>query len=399
MRKIGTFLLTFSIVFYPIIELIKVGTINLGDIFMLFSVIILIPFIDINICERHLKPILLYSIIHFIFFGYLQYDLITSFFHYIFFLIIIIWYVPNFIEKDTLYYFFRFMILINGCIIIAQYILMKGFDFYLFGERSLFANGNVAYFDSLHPRPFGIFSEPSSFAFSGVIFLTLLLFNNEKIKFFDTIIIVLSLVFCKSASGIVLGLIIFFLYFFKTIKRKLKKSRKKGKILFIFLLSIIVITVIFVKSGGFIFFLSHIYDFENGRMSQAMMNRIGDLSICFKINNNIITALFGRGYIEIESDYTPGITRQIVYGGLVGTLIFYYCIIKQLHKVSTFVTILLFICILYNFFSSTMVGIGPLLWMPFCIVQEQQKVRISNNRLSKCEEEITFEKRNYTNIF
>lgn len=378
-KKRMTFLFTSVLALYPLLLMINVtGPLRLGDFLL-----IILSFITIiqSISEKEIWSVnipLVFISLYVLFIFVLNLMIhpiepanIIDLFHYLYALLLIAFVVPNYFDTEIGFKALRILTVSNSIIIIVQYTFMKTFGVYLleFMPR-LFDCSTRAYFDIDHPRPFGLFSEPSAFAWTAVIYLTLELFRKgfKMQRGIAISVTLLAMIFSKSASAIAL-LSIIFVYW--GLHKLLKEELHKGNFFILSILLITAILIVLIRSGGLTFFIEHIYDTKSNSVSRGMLGRVGTLFDSFSCKDKSLREiLFGNGIVQLY-EYHSGISRLVSYWGYVGVILNYICCFSFFKKaISPQITeknILIILACIYNIFSAIMVGVGPLLWMPYIL--------------------------------
>lgn len=375
-KKISN-LFTATVVFYPLLLLVSViGSLKLGDILMIAVCLLMSVRILLDGGKIRLSLMIMCWILYVCALFILQVirlplnmENVEDMAHYVFTMIIIACFVPGYFDKATGMKMLRILVMSNAVLIIIQYAVMIVFNIYILEKVPSFYGGTTrAYFDINHPRPFGLFAEPAAFAWTAVIYLALELFAKKKNSktVFCLFVTAMAMILSKSATAIALLGFVCGIWF---IKKML--VYKKGKVYFVVgILAFVLFVIVLIKSGGLNFFIEHIYNAELHSVSRGVTGRVGTLGKAFSTKEKGLgTILFGQGIVQL-TEYYSGLGRQAVFWGYVGIVFNYSVCLLLLKKNRTGENMVIILACIYNSFAACMVGIAPLLWMPYVVARD-----------------------------
>ena len=230
----------------------------------------------------------------------------------------------------------------------------------------------------------GFFMEPAQFCQYTVFAVILLLFLDElhiqiKRKTTKLIIICLGIIISFSAMGYVLVLVVWFIWILKKAKNVQSFLRKIATMI----VGITILVFVSLKTGAFTSMQARMMGISGVGVSSGNMRILRG----FEIFNQepFVFKIFGIGagnfsafmdhfniatrydaYIPLNNEYMSGISTVLVYGGVIGLVLFTIPIIKAI-KYNSFMTRTIMIILLLILFSSSSL-ISAVFTVPMAIV-------------------------------
>lgn len=342
-NKIGSILLTISIVLAPILLVYKVVlTITFFDVLSALSIIFI--FIGL-LADKNIKylfrgtflkllPLFVVVIIS-LPFTFLVYKSGFSVFlrtiRLLYYLAIIILYI-KFFNRQFGFKFFKWVCIVSTIFIFIQFIVLKVVGKYISGfvpffpmvDESLKTFADNMNVDNVRPRSF--FQEPAHYGAYVVIYLFIDFFYNDKRNIHSTIIdffLIIGIIFSGTNTGIILAGLTIFAYYIK-----LMTGKQKKKELIFYSVSIcigIIALVILYFTGALKTTINQMFSHASFAGRFQNYSNIFDFS---SFKSGFLTLVFGRGMVETNV-YYAGFARILYYFGLFGLAAFSYSLITN----------------------------------------------------------------------
>lgn len=270
--------------------------------------------------------------------------------------------------------FLKIVTIFSTIYLILQFILLKGFNFYLSGfipglplNVEDLNNLEQLYTSNIINRPRSIFQEPAHYASYVLVYLGLTLFNNVSKEKYTALMITIGLILANSSTGLLTMAILLILYLFNYLSkiRKIEELLKYTAIV----ASIVILCILFSQTEIFKSFIDRTFVTGN-----ATKGRLGTYTIIF---NDV--SLIGNGMKDFYM-YLPGIPRLYYYFGIIGILVFLIISVQLLLKKTGYRRIIVFILLISTIGTEIILGRYIVLYLPFILgkneFKSKKKIRV-----------------------
>ena len=371
---------TFSVVSYLVLSTYSFPqspVLNLGDLMIAFGILMCVlqnglTYFSINTGMLPWIGLLLGRLCLGIIFEDVNGAVIINTLHSLWALCVLCIFVPSYFDLELGKKQLRIIMLCASGIVILQYIGMH-FGLYLDGRIPYFI-ANTAYFDNMHQRPFAFFSEPSTFGWQAMIYLITELFGkkiNKKTMCY-AIITIVAVFMTKSSAGYIFiamtaGLWVIF-------ELPCYKRNKIQNFIIIFPVLIVLALLVLSSMDGVEYFIQHIFGNNGEIWGNGITQRTDGNSQLWNLmmQGSVKGFIFGQGMVELEA-FSGGVARSVAFWGLVGIIIMGFNQMQFFIKTNVQGKALLICHWIYNFLGACLVGVYPLVYMPFVLMNKPQK--------------------------
>ena len=306
------------------------------------------------------------------------YEVILNTLRYSFYLITLALFSKTFFQIQFAKIVLKKITIFTSIYLIIQFSLFSLFGYYLRGsipnlrlQVDTLTEIYSRYIQGYYIRAHSIFAEPSHFAIYVLPYLMISL-KGEKSKlaeYMPAIIISIAVLIAQSSTGIIMSILIWFMWY---LERFFSKGISKKKIVFL-LLSIIFIPVllmIITKTNSFDFFLDR--TFSSGSLGEAAYRRLGN-EVIFNdlLNKSSYHLLFGQGMVNLQT-YIPGLTRILIFFGISGLVLFLAMLIRLYIIGNRLQKEILIIFLILNIGTEILFGNFIFIYLPFLLVHDKR---------------------------
>ena len=236
----------------------------------------------------------------------------------------------------------------------------------------------------------GFFAEPATFSQYTIFAVAFLLFQEEKsIKMNKTIkliIICLAIIASFSAIGFILLGVVFLYWFLKRSQSKSSLIRKFG---LLFVVGVVLGLFVY-KTGALTNIYNRLFEVSNINVSSGSIRVLRGFEIynefplvykfigigggnfdAFILKYNIVTRF--DGVIPRTTEYMSGISTVIIYGGIIGLILFSIPMIKLFIYKSNLTRIMLMLLFVILFSASSLISATFVTIMAFIYVLEYRE--------------------------